>query len=231
VVAVGDVLRVRVVLAVVEIPAGDVVDVAVAVVVGAVRALDDEVLGVEVAVAVVIGRPGEVEDVEPRVAVRRVAARAHGLRHRLVGVDVDLLDELVGAVPPVVHAALDVGDDRVRAAEARERPAARRERRPVDDVLPGRLERHARRALLVLGERVLRRVDDAAEAVLPALGRRVAVGRERGPHHGAREHQPDGRRREPDHALRRLAHGRNPPGWMGPDAGPIEGECRPGRIG
>jgi len=59
VVAVGDVLRMWVVLVVVEIPAGDVVGVAIAVIIDTVGALDDQVFGIEIAVTVVIGRTGK----------------------------------------------------------------------------------------------------------------------------------------------------------------------------
>ena len=195
VVTVGDVLGVRVVLAVVEVPSRDVVGVAVAVVVDAVATFNDEVLGIEVAVAVVVGCAREIEDVEPRVAVVLVARRAGRVGHHLGAVDVDLLDQLVGAVPPVVDAALDVPDDDVRPALAREVAAARGEPRPVRDVLPRGLERHARRAFLVLRDRILGGVDDAPEAVLPSLGRGVGV-LGKGGHGGRRSQQPDDGRSE-----------------------------------
>ena len=195
VVTVGDVLGVRVVLAVVEVPSRDVVGVAVAVVVDAVATFNDEVLGIEVAVAVVVGCAREIEDVEPWVAVVLVARRAGRVRHYLGAVDVDFLDQLVGAVPPVVDAALDVPDDDVRPALAREVAAARRESRPVRDVLPRRFERHAGRAFLVLRVRILGAIDDAPEAVLPSLGRRVGVLR-KGGQGGGRSQQPDDGRSE-----------------------------------
>ncbi len=148
-VVVGGVEGGRVVLVVVEVPAGDVVDVTVAVVVDPIRVADDQVLGVDQPVAVGVPGVGVVAGAERAVAFRR------GRPRQLAGVEEDPVGELLGVVVPV-DAALDVGDHRAGVAGG--------------EALPGPVDEHPGRALGVgrVGG-ALR--DERVEVVLLVLAR------------------------------------------------------------
>ncbi len=112
-VAVANVVR-GVVVALVEVPARDVVDVAVAVVVDAVGVGPDQVLAVDEAVGVGVGREGVVVDVDGAVAVA-VPHRAPRRQWQLAGVEGGRPGEAAG-VP--LDAAVEDGDEDVGTSRA-----------------------------------------------------------------------------------------------------------------
>ncbi len=180
--------RGRVVLVLVEVPAGDVVGVAVAVVVAAVGEADDDVLAVDEPVPVDVLGVGVVLRVEDAVVDRRRRLR------QLARVEEDLVRELLGLVLPV-DAALDVGDHRVgvppvvylRHASSSDMPAA-----PVGSEAFGGALRDERVEVVLLGAGGL-----VAQLTAAALGRARTRGRS-----GAVWGRPRARRR-PSSARRR----------------------------
>ena len=167
-VVVGRVGGRRVVLVVVEVPAGDVVGEAVAVVVPAVGERDDQVLRIDHAVAVGVVHPGVAGVVGRRhraVAVLVVGRRA--VRPgQLAGVEEDLARQVGDVAGVPVDARLDVGDDgRRRAGRV---------------VAPRLVDRHARRALRILRQGCAPR-DEGVQVVLLAAGCRLGeAGAQRG---------------------------------------------------